>query len=116
MRPEVIIACLSTLVLLSFGCTIDLLPGIRRKNKNKHEADDTKMQYSDVVLIGKIAGPVYGLNLPLENYDGMYSVGFEVLCTVKGGSVPPFLYVAGMGKKEFKLIGSYLLNMLHNYI
>ena len=98
MQLEVLMFLLAGVVTVCYGCTIDLMPGIRHADKDAHEADDTKMSYSDVVVVGKISAPVFGLDLPLENYDGMYSVTFEVLCVIKGGNLPGMLYVVGMGR------------------
>lgn len=77
------------------------MPGIRLKDKDAHEADEIKTRYSDVVVFGKASSIVTGTSseiFPLETYDGMYTVSFEIICTFKGHGIPYTIYIAGMGE------------------
>lgn len=84
-------------ISVCFGCTVDFPPGVRTKDRHGHESDIVKVQYSDVVAVGKVSVPVSG-DFPWERYDGMYTVRFEVSCTFKGGNIPSLINIAGMGK------------------
>jgi len=80
------------------GCSTDLPWYARAPSLTANQVDMVRIKFSTHVLFGRAVKKVRGGEYPYNNVDGVFTIEFNVLCSYKGGAVPPTVYIAGMGE------------------